>query len=97
MGLQWLTTAPNPASAATGHDAGQRGWRLHAVTADPTATFASLGRMRALCGLRPSHGWGLDLFISDDDRCRRCERAAGLPPSSTNVARNRVRFSEPAR
>jgi hypothetical protein len=62
-----LTTQPNPQTPATGHDAGQRGWRLHAVK--PGA-----GRYRAAaCGLRPRHGWSLDLFI--DDRCKRGEAA----------------------
>lgn len=70
--IQWLTTAPNPRSPATRYDAGQRGWKLHAVRAEPTQLFASIGHYRALCGLWPRHGWGLDLFI--DDRCRRCER-----------------------
>lgn len=26
---QWVTTAPNPRSPATGFDAGQRGWKPH--------------------------------------------------------------------
>jgi hypothetical protein len=28
-------------------------------------------RAQALCGLRPRHGWGMDLFI--EDVCSRCE------------------------
>ena len=70
MTLHWLTTQPNPRSAATGHDAGQRGWRLHAIVTD--STTLSLKGSVALCGLRPRHGWGLDLFI--EMRCKRCER-----------------------
>lgn len=31
--IHWLTTSPNPKSSARGCDAGQRGWRLHAVEA----------------------------------------------------------------
>lgn len=68
----WLTTAPNPRTPATGHDAGQRGWRLHAVEAPADATFPEIGHRRALCGLRPRHGWGLDMFI--EKRCERCAR-----------------------
>ena len=72
MTLQWLTTAPNPRSPATGFDAGQRGWRLHAVEADDSASFESVKHKPSLCGLRPRHGWGLDCFI--EMRCKRCER-----------------------
>ena len=72
---QWLTTAPNPRSPATGHDAGQRGWRLHAVQATATNQFSEIGKRRALCGLRPAHGWSLDLYI--EDRCVRCQRVLG--------------------
>lgn len=71
--IQWLTTAPNPRSPATGHDAGQRGWKLHAVeTEEDPATFKAVRYLPAACGLRPAHGWGLDLFITD--RCKHCER-----------------------
>lgn len=68
--IHWLTTAPNPRSPATGFDAGQRGWRLHAVEAPAGATFSGVKFHAALCGLRPRHGWGLDTFI--DDKCARC-------------------------
>lgn len=68
--IQWLTTEPNSRSPATGHDAGQRSWRLHAVIADGRTQFASIRGRAALCGLVPRHGWGLDLFVSD--RCARC-------------------------
>jgi len=75
----WLTTEPNPRSAATGHDAGQRGWRLHAVHTDAT-TFKAVRYTAALCGLQPAHGWGLDMFI--EDKCKRCaaimRRAQGV-------------------
>jgi len=79
--MQWLTTSPNPRAHAVGVDAGQRGWRLHAVIVPSTAptpvTFQALRWESALCGLRPAHGWGLDMFI--EDRCKRCEaRAARL-------------------
>lgn len=69
--FQWFTTEPNPCTPATGVDAGQRGWRLHAVRTSSTS-FSAIKSLRAVCGLRPSHGWGLDLFI--DDKCRRCSR-----------------------
>lgn len=71
----WVTTAPNPRVRATGYDAGQRGWRLHAVQAPPQATFSKIEGRAALCGLIPRHGWSLDLFIQD--RCKRCQRLAG--------------------
>lgn len=70
---QWLTTAPNPRSRGTGVDAGQRGWRLHAVMASESETFAELKFRVAACGLRPRHGWGLDMFI--EAHCARCEAA----------------------
>lgn len=68
----WLTTAPNPKSPATGHDAGQRGWRLHLVYTHRTSTFKDVRYMPAACGLRPVYGWGLDLFI--DRKCKQCLR-----------------------
>jgi hypothetical protein len=67
--IQWLTTAPNPRSPATGHDAGQRGWRLHAVETD-SDSFEEIRRLPALCGLRAVHGWSLDTFV--EDKCKRC-------------------------
>lgn len=67
--LKWFTTTPNPRSRATGHDAGQRGWRLHAVKTS-SDSFEVVRRKPAICGLRPAFGWGLDLFI--DDKCQRC-------------------------
>lgn len=69
--VQWLTTAPNPRHPGTGHDAGQRGWRRHAVEAVDGATFRQLGVAKSLCGIYPSHGWGLDLFI--EAYCENCE------------------------
>ena len=72
---QWLSTGPNPRTAATGPDAGQRGWRLHAVRADEDATFDSIRARRSACGLRPRHGWSLDLFI--EQRCAGCLAALG--------------------
>lgn len=68
----WLTTAPNPRSRATGFDAGQRGWKLHAMPPGGGDTFKALGRKAALCGLRPAHG-SMDMFI--EDKCARCLRA----------------------
>lgn len=75
--IHWLTTAPNPKSPATGYDAGQRGWRLHAVEAPDNFKFSEFNATThpALCGVRPAHGWSLDMFI--DRRCVRCERKAG--------------------
>ena len=74
--LHWLTTAPNPRyiNKTHGADQGQRGWSLHAVEAPADATVAHVNGLRALCGLRAAHGWGLDLFI--ERRCTRCEAKA---------------------
>lgn len=77
-GIHWLTTSPNPRHPGTGWDAGQRGWRLHAVewTEQDNEYHARTGftrsRKPALCGCVPAHGWGLDLFIEDE--CMRCGR-----------------------
>ena len=76
MKIQWLSTAPNPRSPATGGDAGQRGWRLHAVNADDDDTFLGIGPRKAMCGLRPAYGWSLDMFI--EDKCGRCKAALGI-------------------
>ncbi len=74
---------PKPGTPATGYDAGQRGWRVHAVKSQPTERFSEIGKRSAVCGLRPAHGWGMDLFI--DRRCTRCEVALGLPLSEVNA------------
>jgi hypothetical protein len=77
-GIHMLTTAPNPRHPGTGWDAGQRGWRLHAVewTEADNEYHARTGftrsRKPALCGCVPAHGWGLDLFIEDE--CQRCDK-----------------------
>lgn len=71
----WATTAPNPRHPGTGYDAGQRGWRLHLVEGGKTDwVMGNRYKAPALCGLIPSHGWGLDLFI--DTPCQRCEAIA---------------------
>lgn len=68
---QWLTTVPNPRVRGFGADAGQRGWKLHAVLC--AVGWKLPGRYEnAVCGMRPGHGWGLDLFI--DNECKRCAR-----------------------
>jgi hypothetical protein len=74
--IHWVTTNPNPRVRATGYDAGQRGWRLHALEAEEKATFSGVGKQRSLCGLRPRHGWSLDLFI--EEKCARCAKKLGL-------------------
>ncbi len=68
----WMTTAPNPKSPATGFDAGQRGWKRHAVWAKESATMKDVRFTQSLCGITPAHGWGDDLFI--EAKCERCER-----------------------
>jgi hypothetical protein len=85
--IQWLTTAPNPRSPATGYDAGQRGWRVHAVRAYRTQTFDAIKFYPALCGLEPAHGWGVDLYI--DRKCARCVAALvkrGIILPADNIA-----------
>lgn len=72
MKREWLTTAPNPRSSNTGYDAGQRGWKLHAVHVVEDS-FNKSRFQKAACGLLPNHGWSLDLFI--EDKCKRCIRS----------------------
>lgn len=72
--LQWLTTMPNPRVVSHTADAGQRGWRCHAVLATDKETDTEIRYRRALCGLRAAHGWGVDLFI--EQKCARCAAAA---------------------
>ncbi len=68
----WATTAPNPRGPGYGVDGDQRGWKLHLV--DVNALYQATPKSPvwgdALCGLRPRHGWGLDMFI--EDQCKRC-------------------------
>lgn len=71
---QWLTTAPSPGAPGTGHNAGQQGWKLHAVEAKAEEEFKAIASRRALCGLLPRYGWGLDLFVTD--HCATCKRAS---------------------
>jgi len=71
--FHWVTTSPNPRNRSTGHDAGQRGWKLHAVPMKEDEPYANYKRRAALCGLSPRHGWSVDLFI--EDKCVRCQSA----------------------
>lgn len=83
MSLQWQTTNPNPINPAHTHkmDAGQVGWRLHLVDVGQTIVpsiqspimnrnHSEIDKSKAVCGLVPKHGWGLDFFI--DTLCSRC-------------------------
>jgi hypothetical protein len=72
--IHWITTAPSPHVFSSSPDAGQRGWKLHAVEGPTDATFTQLRYERSLCGVFAKHGWSLDLFI--EDKCKRCERKA---------------------
>ena len=74
--IQWLTTSPNPNVRGYGADDGQRGWKLHAVEGDDTETLNAFRYRRAACGLKPAHGWGLDLFI--EEKCIKCLVKTGL-------------------
>lgn len=85
--IHWLHTGQHPSVHA-----GRRkdGWREHGIehpSDNPNAT--ELRFKRALCGLLPRHGWGYDLFV--EERCERCERKAGLPPSAATLSRHRAR------
>jgi hypothetical protein len=71
MTIQWLTTGVNPRRV---HE--PSGWKLHAVVAEDSDNFTTIKNYRATCGLRPRHGWDIDLFI--EDRCKHCERMLGL-------------------
>jgi hypothetical protein len=71
--FQWLVTAPNPRHPGTGVDAGQRGWKLHAITLKRGENYEEWKRRTALCGTWPRHGWGGDLFIENE--CVRCQKA----------------------
>ena len=58
---QWVTTAPNPRSLATGLDDGQRGWRrLHAVRATDDPNFSQLCEQSALLRTYSSPRMGLE-------------------------------------
>lgn len=69
---QWVVTGTNPASPATGYDAGRRGWKQHAVRAGNEERVADIAARAAACGLVPKHGWDLDLFSHSFDKCRFC-------------------------
>lgn len=93
MTVEWMTTTPNPRYRGGGVDAGQRGWRLHAVIDPVFDVLPSLwsgkragnrSMTKALCGARPAHGWGRDLFI--DQECERC--AVALEKIEANTTAN---------
>jgi hypothetical protein len=67
-GLEWVTTNPSPFVKKYGYDQGQRGWRLHLVN-PKDGNYA-----KALCGLTPSHGWGVDWYIESE--CKNCVKKA---------------------
>ncbi len=79
VSIQWLNAEPNPRTPATGFDAGRSAWKFHAVLADPRQNFQEISRSHSLCGLQPTYGWGLDLFMDINDsvagKCSKCERA----------------------
>lgn len=74
--MEWRTTAPDPHRVSFTMDKGQRGWKLHLVKLGKLTSplHGGIDVSRALCGLVPSHGWCLDLFI--EDRCSVCVRIA---------------------
>lgn len=94
MKISWFTTSPNPSPHAYsgGPDQGQRGWKLHAVIdpqfdVDPSVWNLhgpKRSRTKALCGLRPRHGWGIDMFIEEE--CERCNAIVEKMESSIAAA-----------
>lgn len=74
--VQWLNAETNPRIRATGFNAGRSAWKFHAVLSDPRQKFEEIKGVHALCGLKPRHGWGMDLFMDIDDevagRCLKC-------------------------
>ena len=75
---QWVTTAPNPRSLATGLDDGQRGWRLHAGRATDDPNFSQLCEQSALCGLIPSPRMGLEYVCCGSVQRCAAKDAAGV-------------------
>lgn len=78
---EWMTTQPSGRAHTCREDAGVTGWKLHAIIPGQRQYQLMNGPVidvsPALCGLRPRHGWGLDLFINAP--CQRClDRAAKL-------------------
>ena len=78
MSVEWMVAAPNPdwrRSHRSPHDAnaGQRGWRTHAVAAHGKESLDDVKHRVAACGLRSAHGWTIDMFI--EAKCKRCEAA----------------------
>lgn len=69
----WWSTAPNP-DRDYGPDQGQQGFRLHAVASPTSSPYDIKSYTPSLCGLTPTRGWGVDLFV--DQPCTRCVRSA---------------------
>lgn len=79
----WLTTQASGRAHTHGADDGVTGWKLHAVECpSENMSFPEIKHYRALCGLSPRMGWGLDLFI--EDKCSRCLMAVELHILSDN-------------
>lgn len=79
MLVTWLTT-----NDKNGGGPWQSGWKEHAIPLEDGenekhTSPSALGKRRALCGLRPRHGWGVDLFI--DEKCSRCVARLAKAPS----------------
>ena len=47
--FKWMVTAPNPRHPGTGYDAGQRGWKLHAIALKRGENYDGWKRRTALC------------------------------------------------
>lgn len=71
MVIHWLTTNANPRLPGWSE---KHGWKMHAVEAPDNTKLGEIKQIRALCGLRARHGWGVDFFI--ETKCVRCERKA---------------------
>lgn len=90
MPIQWLTTLPSGKAHTCETDDGVTGWRTHAVEADEATLFKDIRDRRALCGLRPRHGWGMDLFI--EDKCARCRRVLEKRPTCNPLQAARRKY-----
>lgn len=76
--MEWLTTRPSGRAHTVECDEGRTGWRLHAVDVARGAKFEDIRNVRSVCGLKPAHGWDMDLFV--ETPCKKCERILATRP-----------------
>lgn len=84
--IYWITTEKAPGLTTESFDPGKR----HAVEIlGENPRYIDAKRTKAACGLKPRRSWGDDMFLHDDERCQKCERALGLDPSPVNARRQK--------